>query len=402
MFFTRRRFLTVSTAAAAAAGGARMVHGADSQTGIFRVAVIGHGGRGGFGHGLESMWLNVPGTQVVAVADADAKSLAGALGKLALKEGQGYAEYRKMLSEVKADIVAIGPRHIDQHRDMLLAAIEAGAKGIYMEKPFVRTLAEADEVLAAAREKNVKISLAHRNRFHPVLPVVQKLIEDGALGRVLEMRGRGKEDARGGGLDLWVLGTHVLNLACYFGGKPLDCSAVVLQNGKPVTKADVREGAEGIGLLAGNELHARFTMEKGMPVFFDSIQNAGTKEGGFGLQIIGTKGIMDFRIDVEPLAHFLPGNPFHPVKEPRTWQPVTTAGIGQPEPIPGLGKAVGGHVTAAQDLMAAIRENREPLCSGEEGRTTVEVVAAVFESHRLGGQRVALPLTDRGNPLARW
>ncbi|WP_218280543.1 hypothetical protein [Verrucomicrobium spinosum] len=89
------------------------------------------------------------------------------------------------------------------------------------------------------------------------------------------------------------------------------------------------------------------------------------------------------------------------MKEPRVWQPITTGGIGQQEPIANLGKNVGGHLTAAADLIAAVRENREPLCSGEEGRTTVEIVAGAFESHRLGGARVALPLSDRGNPLAK-
>ncbi|HSJ01889.1 MAG TPA: Gfo/Idh/MocA family oxidoreductase, partial [Verrucomicrobium sp.] len=349
---TRRHFLATTAAATAAAASSSSVSAASGEK--LRVAVIGHTGRGAYGHGLDTMWLKLPETEIVAVADADAKGLTGAVGKLGLKADQGFSDYEAMLASAKADIVAIGPRHVDQHRDMLIAAIEAGAKGVYIEKPFVRTLAEADEVLAAAKAKGVKISIAHRNRFHPVLPVVQKLVADGALGQVLEMRGRGKEDARGGGLDLWVLGTHVMNLACYFGGKPLDCSAVVLQDGKPVTKANVAEGAEGIGLLAGNEVHARYQMERGMPVYFDSIQNAGVKEAAFGLQIIGTKGIVDFRIDVEPLAHFLPGSPFQPVKTLRTWQPITTGGIGQPEPIVDLGKQVAGHLTAGADLIAAI------------------------------------------------
>ncbi len=293
---TRRHFLATTSAAAASLPSLQAAQG-----GKLKVAVIGHSGRGAYGHGLDTMWLQVPETEIVGVADADEKGLAGAVTKLKLKSEQGFAEYAKMLATVKPDIVAIGPRHVDQHRDMLLAAINSGAKGIYIEKPFVRTLAEADEVLAAAKAKNVKISIAHRNRFHPVLPVVQKLIDDGTVGQVLEMRGRGKEDQRGGGLDLWVLGTHVMNLACYFGGKPLECSAVVLQNGKPVTKADVAEGAEGIGLLAGNEVHARYQMERGMPVYFDSIQNAGVKEAAFGLQIIGTKASSIFALMWNPL-----------------------------------------------------------------------------------------------------
>lgn len=390
----RRHFLSTTVAASLVAP----IHAATSDARL-RVAVIGHTGRGNYGHGLDTMWLKVPEVELVAVADADAKGLAVAQQKLKLEKG--FSDYREMLAQTKPDIVAIGPRHPDQHRDMVLAAIAAGARGIYVEKPFCRTPAEADEIVAACEAKKVKLSVAHRNRFHPVLPVVAQLIKEGLIGQVLEMRCRGKEDARGGALDLWVLGSHELNLACYFGGKPLSCSATLMQQGKPVTKADVHEGDEGIGLLAGNEVHARYEMESGVPVFFDSVQNAGLREVSFGLQIIGNKGIVDFRIDAEPLVQVLSGSPFKPHPEPRVWQPITTAGVGKPEPIAGLGAQVAGHLTAAQDLLAALREERQPLCSAYEARTTVEMICAVFESHRLNGQRISWPLAVRDNALGR-
>ncbi|MBB5035502.1 Gfo/Idh/MocA family protein [Prosthecobacter vanneervenii] len=368
---------------------------ADSK---LRVAIIGHTGRGSYGHGLDTMWLKIPTVEIAAVADADEKGLAGELKKLGVSKG--FADYKAMLSETKPDLVAIGPRHIDQHRDMLLAAIQAGAKGVYIEKPFCRSLEEVDEVIAAADKAGTKIAIAHRNRYHPALPVVAKLIQDGVIGRVLEMRGRGKEDTRGGSLDLWVLGCHIFNLATFFGGAPQACSATVLQAGNPVTKADVKEGDEGIGSLAGNEVHARFELAGGMPLFFDSIQSAGTKEAGFGLQIIGTKGIIDFRIDKEPVAHLCTGSPFDPAaKEPRKWVPITTAGVDKAEPIADLGKKLSSHEAAGLDLIAAIQEKRAPLCNAAQGRETIEMISAIFESHRLNGQRVAFPLKTRVNPL---
>ncbi len=362
-----------------------------------RVGLIGHTGRGNYGHGIDTMWSFLPETEIVAIADADATGLAAELKKLNVTKG--YADYLKMLTETKPDIVAIGPRHIDQHRDMCLAAIAAGAKGIYMEKPFCRSLAEADEIIAAAEKTGTKIALAHRNRYHSVLPVIAQLIKDGALGQVLEVRARGKEDKRGGSLDLWVLGGHVFNLACYFTGKPLSCSATVLQDHRLVTKADVKDGDEGIGVLAGNEVHARFETESGLPVFFDSVHDAGTKEAGFGVQLIGNKGIIDMRMDENPFAQFLAGNPFDPVQEPHAWTPVSTAGIGQPEPVADAYKQVMNHAVGGLDLIAAIRENRQPLCSAYEARTAIEMISAIFESHRLEGQRAALPLSTRVNPF---
>lgn len=391
----RRQFL--SSAAVSSFALATRVQSA--ATGPLRVAVIGHTGRGNYGHGLDTMWMQLPETQIVAVADADAKGLEAALKKL--KVSRGFADYRAMLAEIKPDLVAICPRHVDQHHAMTLAAVEAGARGIYIEKPFCRTPAEADEIVAACERRGTKLAVAHRNRYHPALPLIVRLIKEDLIGRVLELRARGKEDQRGGSLDLWVLGSHLFNLANHLGGQPLHCAATVLQDGRPVVKADVKEGDEGVGPLAGNEVHARFEMEGGFPLFFDSVQKAGVASAGFGLQVIGTKGILDLRVDKEPLAHLLPGSPFQPVLEARAWVPITSAGVGKPEPIANLDKLMSGHLIAGTDLIAAVRENREPLCNAREGRTTVEMISAVFESHRQGGRRIALPLKTRGNPLAQ-
>ncbi len=353
----------------------------------YRVAVIGHTGRGGYGHGLDTMWQAIPATEIVAIADAAAGGLTAELKKLGT--GRGFADYKTMLAEMKPDIVAIGPREIDQHRDMLLAAIQSGTKGIYIEKPFLRSPAECDEIITAAEKSDTKIAIAHRNRFHPALPMVAKLIADGAIGRVLEMRGRGKEDSRGGGLDMWVLGSHVMDCAITLAGAPRACSAGVYQGGKPVTRADVREGAEGIGPLAGDEVHARFEMGNGMPFFFDSIKDGRLKKttyddpASFGLQILGNAGVICLCMDQEPFAWIQTG------KEPR--KPVLAD--------KDIAKKVSSHEISGIDLIAAIQENRPPLCDAVRGRQIIEMISAVFESHRLNGQRVTFPLQTRVNPL---
>jgi predicted dehydrogenase len=369
---------------------------------IRTVGVIGDTDRGGYGHGLDTVWLGLPGTKIVGVSDPVEAGRTKTVERLNLTPENAFADYREMLVKTKPELVAVCPRHVDQHHDMILAAIDAGARGLYVEKPFCRDLLEADAIVAACEKSGARLALAHRNRYHPVLPVVTKLIEDGTIGQLLEIRARGKEDARGGALDLWVLGSHVLNLCHYFGGSPLACSATVKQGGHPLVKSDLKQGAEGIGLLGGDEIHARFEMEKGFPVFFDSLANAGTKEAGFGLQLIGTEGIIDLRGDAEPLAHLLPGSPFRPVPEPRAWVPITTAGVGKPEPIGNIRTLVGGHHGPVLDLIAAIDEKRDPLCSDQDGRTVLEMTMAIFESHRNNGAKIGMTLVDRSNPLGRF
>jgi len=155
----------------------------------YRVAVIGHTGRGNYGHGLDTVWLAVPGIRIVGVADADPQGLAKAVARL--KAPQRFADYRQMLAQLKPDLVAVAPRWLDQHRDMVVAAAERGVRGIYLEKPFCRTLAEADQIVAACYKHQVRLALAHQTRYSPRLQVVWELIQSGALGRIGEFRGRG-------------------------------------------------------------------------------------------------------------------------------------------------------------------------------------------------------------------
>ena len=392
----KRRTFLASTAATAAALSSPLYAAAKPH----RVAIIGHTGRGNYGHGIDTVWLEFEQTKICGVADPNPTGLTQAQTRL--KTSAGFQDYRKMLAQVQPDIVAICPRHVDQHHAMCLAAIDSGARGIYLEKPFCRTPREADEIKAACKSKNVKLAVAHRNRYHPALKAIDTMIASDQLGKILEIRGRGKGDRRGGAEDLWVLGTHVLDLVHYFGGKPLSCSAVLQQDGKRVTPADVITGNEGLGPLAGNALHARYQMEKGFPAYFDSIANDGTQNAGFGLQLIGSRGIISIRNDRFPLAHFVPGNPFLATDPPRPWIPITSAGPGKPEPLENLNHLVGHHIYLVQDLLTSIEQDRQPICGVQEAAMTVEMVNAVFASHVAGSRAVPIPLEERDNALASW
>ncbi|MBL9115761.1 MAG: Gfo/Idh/MocA family oxidoreductase [Verrucomicrobiaceae bacterium] len=388
----RRHFILSATTAAVAA------QGATQRT---RVAIIGHTGRGNYGHGLDTMWQRLPELfEVVAVADGAPTGLADAKKRLGIEKG--YSDYTHMLAEVKPEIVAIGPRHIDQHRDMIVAASKAGLRGIYIEKPFCRTLAEADEVTAACSQSNTKLAVAHRNRYQPVLATVKKLIDAGEIGRVLEYRARGKEDQRGGSEDMWVLGSHLFNVMHTLGGKPLSCSASIYQGGSLATKEHLKPGAEGLGPLLGDEIHAQFRFENGLCGRFTSIRSAGEKSAGFGVHIVGTKGLIDLRMDTNPTAQLLPGNPSSPSKGTKEWIPISTAGVGKPEPDPTIFAQVNDHRIAAIDLLEAIKANRQPLCSGEDARIVMEMTFGVFASHVANGSLVSLPLRSRSHPLEIW
>jgi hypothetical protein len=139
-----------------------------------------------------------------------------------------------------------------------------------------------------------------------------------------------------------------------------------------------------------------------VPAYFDSIRNRVDPMANFGLQLIGTEGLIQLQIDAEPLAHYVPGNPFRPTAESRPWTPITSAGIGRPEEVADMKEQIEKHQYAARDLLAAIEENRPPLSSDADGRAIVEMIHAALASHVQNGARVTLPLSDRRHALDAW
>lgn len=361
-----------------------------------RAAVIGRTGRGNYGHGLDNVWLHVPDVELVAVADDDKMGLAAAAKRLGVSAT--YSDYRRMLDEAKPDLVSIGPRWIDQHRDMVVEAAQRGVH-IYMEKPMCRTLAEADEMVDACERTHVKLAMAHQTRYSPKLPVIRQLIDEGRIGRVLEYRGRGKEDHRGGGEDLWVLGSHVMDLIRYFAGHPQWCAASVFEDGRPIRRGDVAEGNEGIGPLAGDTVRAMYGLEDGSTAYFSSYRRAGAEPTRFGLAIHGSQGIITLQTGYLPDVKLLEDPSWAPGRTGSDWKDVSSAGVGVAEPLKDGGLHA-GNVAAVKDLIAAIREDRQPQSSVYEARGATEMIVAVFEATRTG-RAVPLPLEYRDNPLTK-
>jgi predicted dehydrogenase len=229
---------------------------------------------------------------------------------------------------------------------------------------------------------------------------LQTYLGAGTLGRIIEIRARGKEDQRGGGQDLWVLGGHLFNIATLFTGAPTACSATIHQQARPATRHDVREGDEGVGLIAGDEIHARFDTHGGIPIYYDSKKGLGSAAAGFGLQIFCELGVVDLRMDIEPLVHVRQGHPFRPDSTLRGWVPLTSAGLGVPESKPDLSRRILDHVIAIEDLLDAMRNKREPLCGPAAASETVEMTQAVFASFAAGGP-VTMPLATRTWPLEK-
>jgi predicted dehydrogenase len=368
--------------------------------GCYRAGVIGHTGRGNYGHGLDLSLSGLPGVEVVAVADPDEAARERTVQKTGAK--LGYADYRAMLEAEKLDVVAVGPRQPDQRAEMLMATIESGVKAIYSEKPFARSLAEADRVLAAADARGVKIAVAHQNRAFPAWRTAKKLIDEGKIGRLRALKGYGKQDRRGGGQDLMVLGTHLLDLMRLFAGDPRWCTARVCQEGHDGTPSDAHPGEEAVGLVMGDDVVAHYGFDNGVNGSYESARADDGGQGNyFRLDLCGRGGIVTVWSSTTMPVYLYP-RPFALPDKPDEWQVIQPEEQGMPEGAPeGASAMHPANSFIVRDLLAALEEGRKPLSSGHDARAALEMIHAVYASH-IAGNRVAMPLVDRTHPLAVW
>ena len=361
----------------------------------YRAAVIGRTGRGDYGHGLDVALLGQPKLSVVAVADEHPQGRAAAAKRMGVE--RAYADYREMLDREKPRFVAVAPRWIDGHRDMIVACAERGAN-VFCEKPLAPTLADCDAIVAACERAHVKLAIAFQTRYSPRFERVQELIAAGAIGEVLELRGRGKEDRRGGGEDLFVLGSHVVDLFRGLLGDASWCFARVTEGGRPVGRDQVRQGAEGLGPLAGDRVDAMFGFVHSPVVAH--FATARPREPGrrFGVQILGSKGRIELRTGGRPPA-FLQVDPTWTGQDPAArWVEITSAGPGRPETVP-QDSLVEGNKTIVADLIGAVEGDTQPKVGAYDGRAAVEMILACYAAHARGAP-VALPLADRArHPL---
>jgi predicted dehydrogenase len=389
----RRDFIAATTfgLATLAAGGRG---GAAAKADKYRVAIIGRTKQGDYGHGLDTVWNDVPQAQVVAVADPDAKGLTAAAQRV--KAPRTYADYREMLDKERPQIVSVAARWLDCHRDMVLACAEHRCH-VFLEKPMCQDLEQADEMIAAMEKRNLKLAIAHQTRYSPALAHAKKVMAEGLLGDILELRGRGKEDSRGGGEDLMVLGTHVMDLMRFFAGDPQSCFAQVRANGRLVTKADVREGAEGIGPLAGDEIHAMYRFAGPTVGYFATDRARHGAAARYGLEIRGTKGILTTTMGAFPDVWFVEDPSWQPGRSQAQWKRITSEGIDRPEPVSDPSHRYGNRLIAL-DLIRAIETDARPQGSMYDGRAALEMILAIYESHRRNAP-VPLPLSNRKHPL---
>ncbi len=151
-----------------------------------------------------------------------------------LQVPRAYGSYEDLVADPDIDVVYIATPHVF-HKDQSLLCLNAG-KGILVEKPFTMNAAEAREVVACARERNLFCMEAMWMRFAPAMREVVKLVEQNVIGdlqmitaslgfyNAFDPQHRLFNPDLGGGAML-DLGVYPLSLIVQLLGRPLTISS---------------------------------------------------------------------------------------------------------------------------------------------------------------------------------
>jgi len=147
------------------------------------------------------------------------------------------SRWQEAISRDDVDVVIVATTN-DALAQISLAAVEAG-KHVLVEKPAARTTEEVDRIIEAAHRQNRRVRVGFNHRYHPALQEARALIDSGALGALMFIRGRYGHGGRvgyerewrtnpavSGGGELVDQGVHLIDLARWFLGEFSDVHGV--------------------------------------------------------------------------------------------------------------------------------------------------------------------------------
>jgi UDP-N-acetyl-2-amino-2-deoxyglucuronate dehydrogenase len=314
----------------------------------------------------------LPAARLAAVTDVvpeRATSLAGEFGCAA------EPDLDALLARDDIDVVSVCvPSGL--HAEVGVRAAQAG-KHLVVEKPIEVTLAAADRLIGAARRAGVAMTVISQHRFDRGLVELRRLLDGGALGRLVLgeastkwYRSQGYYDSaawRGtGGLDggsLMNQGIHYVDLLLWCMGPVTEVTALCATQTHQIEVEDTALAALRFSSGAVGTIVASTAV---FPGFAQRLEITGTA---------GTVTVEDGQIVRRALGAEVPepGRGDHDDDGTAPSAPAAHAAL---DPA--------SHAAQIANLLAAVDAGRQPSVTAESGRAALEVVCAVYQSAREG------------------
>lgn len=345
--------------------------------------------------GAGASFPDLPRIERVALADVDPD--------LARRRARdfGFAraadDWRALVTDPAVDLVSITvPNGL--HREMAEAALAAG-KHVWCEKPMALTLGDAEAMAdAAARARGQVTALGYGYLRNPVLQEARRLIADGAIGRVFDVRGSVDEDymadpalpwswrltrREAGPGTLGDITVHLVSLAMELAG-PVErlCAMVdVVHRQRP------RPGG-GTGLVENDDIaHALVRFASGARGVLASSRVAHGRKNALRIEVHGSAGML--WIDNERMnelnLYLAEGDP-----ATRGFRRILAGpahpGYGALCPAPGHGLGFNElKVLELSEILAAIAGRASRAVGFAEGLRIERVIHAMARSAETGG-----------------
>ena len=125
-----------------------------------------------------SQMQRIPGCEIVGVCDREELMAKQLFERFRVKKY--YSDMDQLLKEARPDVVHITTPP-QSHCDIAKRCLEFGCH-VYVEKPFSLNTAEAEEMIALAEKKGLKITAGHDDQFRHSAREMRQLVEQGYLG----------------------------------------------------------------------------------------------------------------------------------------------------------------------------------------------------------------------------
>jgi predicted dehydrogenase len=146
---------------------------------------IGIVGVGAMGRNHARVCSELEGVELVGIADFGAEARARVAKQLRVP---AYESVEQLLSSAKPDAVIVATP-TKTHHAIARAAIDGGAH-VLVEKPIAATVAEGEDLAAAAKKNGVKLAVGHIERYNPAVRELTRQLRENAAGRLFKVIAR--------------------------------------------------------------------------------------------------------------------------------------------------------------------------------------------------------------------
>ena len=325
------------------------------------------------------------GLEIVAVCDVVESHMEDVLAKHNLQSDSSikrYTDYKMMLAENEVNLVSIATES-GLHAEIALYCIEKGVN-VIIEKPMAMSISDAQKIIDLSKQKGVKVSACHQNRFNIAVQDMRNALENGRFGKL----SHGSIHVR------WNRNKDYYTQAPWRGTWAQDGGALMNQciHGIDLLRWMLGDEIDEVYGVTKQQFHDYLECEDiGMAVIRFKNGAVGTVEGTTNvypknleetLYLFGKNGTVKLggkstnAIDVWDFADTNEGD-----AEKLGFHEATSNVYGN------------GHTSLFADVIDAIKNNRAPYVDAEAGKRALELVLAIYKSSFTGAP-VKLPLEN--------